>query len=112
MASPSNSEDEASPFSDGFFAKNPSAKDYDLVISKYKNNVLDHILEHYEMNVRTVSGDSTDNQPVTLPRLLYYHIYGDYVLDYKDKSAVYNIRQIPSTVNVPLITNFSQMGTF
>ena len=100
----------ASPFSDGFFARDASAKDFEIVTGKYKSHVLNHIMEHYEMNVRTISGDSTNNQPVTVPRLLYYHIYGDYVLEMNDGRAQYVLRQIPSAVNVPQIENFSQMG--
>ena len=100
----------ASPFSDGFFARDPSAKDFDVVASKYKQHVLNHIMEHYEMNVRTISADSTNNQPVTLPRLLYYHVYGDYILTMKDGQSTYTLRQIPSTVAVPQIETYSQMG--
>lgn len=87
-----------SPFSDGFSPKSPTDRDLETMM-KYHRNVLEHIVEHYEMHARTVS---TNNEPpntqITLPRLLYYHVYGDYVLDYvagPPPSLTYNLRQIP-----------------
>ena len=59
----------------------------DTVLNKYRKNVIDHILRHYEIHV-----NSHDRKKLTSHQLLYYHVYGDYrlVLD-KDKKLVLEI---------------------
>lgn len=95
-----------SPFSDGFFPKSPTERDLETM-QKYRRNVAEHITEHYEMHARTVSTNNVPpNSQITLPRLLFYHVYGDYILDYVPADAAnqeppslrYTMRQIPSTV--------------
>ncbi|SVD87550.1 uncharacterized protein METZ01_LOCUS440404, partial [marine metagenome] len=61
-------------YADGFIGELPDADSTNKVTS-YKNNVNDHILEHYEIFVRT-----TDRLRLTSHQLLYYHTYGDYRL--------------------------------
>jgi len=57
----------------------------DTVLNKYRKNVIDHILRHYEIHV-----NSHDRKKLTSHQLLYYHVYGDYrlVLD-KDKKPTF-----------------------
>ncbi len=54
----------------------------DTVLNKYRKNVIDHILRHYEIHV-----NSHDRKKLTSHQLLYYHVYGDYrlVLDKDNK---------------------------
>jgi len=88
-----------SPFSDGFFPKSPTERDLETM-QKYRRNVVEHITEHYEMHARTVSTNNVPpNSQITLPRLLFYHVYGDYTLDYVGASLRYTMRQIPDYVN-------------
>jgi len=47
----------------------------DAVLTKYKKNVVDHILQHYEIHV-----NSHNRLLLTSSQLLYYHVYGDYRL--------------------------------
>ena len=47
----------------------------DAVLTKYKKNVVDHILQHYEIHV-----NSHNRLDLTSSQLLYYHVYGDYRL--------------------------------
>ena len=72
----------ADPFS-GVFSGDPlNAESVDVVLSRYKKNLQEHTLQHYEM-----FANSHKKADLTSHNLLYYHVYGDYrlILNSKNK---------------------------
>ena len=72
----------ADPFSGAFSGDPLNAESVDVVLSRYKKNLQEHTLQHYEM-----FANSHKKADLTSHNLLYYHVYGDYrlVLDSESK---------------------------
>ena len=72
----------ADPFSGAFSGDPLNAESVDVVLSRYKKNLQEHTLQHYEM-----FANSHKKADLTSHNLLYYHVYGDYrlVLDSEGK---------------------------
>ncbi len=65
----------ADPFSEGFSGDPLNAESVDVVLTRYKKNLQEHTLQHYEM-----FANSHRKEHLTSHNLLYYHVYGDYRL--------------------------------
>ena len=74
----------------------------DAVLTKYKKNVLDHILRHYEIHV-----NSHNRLLLTSSQLLYYHVYGDYRLVLEDNKATFQYKTSPDTENRTLLDSIT-----
>ena len=72
----------ADPFSGAFSGDPLNAESVDVVLSRYKKNLQEHTLQHYEM-----FANSHKKADLTSHNLLYYHVYGDYrlILNSKNK---------------------------
>ncbi len=82
----------ASSLGNGLLAASTKSEDVSFVDSKYTTNVVNHILEHYELNVHSLisppaGAANLNNAAVTLPALTFNHVYGDYTLDYVPAAA-------------------------
>jgi len=71
-------------YADGFLGKSPNAESVETVITRYKNNITEHSLQHYELFT-----NSFNKNTLTSHNLLYYHIYGDYRLVIDNERAAY-----------------------
>ena len=69
-------------FAEGFYGDQIDAESEKTVLDRYKKNVQAHALEHYEIFANTF-----DNNNLTAPNLLYYHIYGDYRMMIDDSAG-------------------------
>ena len=62
-------------YAEGFFGPDPDAESVDTVLDRYRKNIGEHALQHYELFT-----NSFDKKRLTSHNLLYYHVYGDYRL--------------------------------
>jgi len=74
----------------------------DAVLTKYKDNVIDHILQHYEIHV-----NSHNRLLLTSSQLLYYHVYGDYRLVLENNKPKFQYKTSPSTETKTLLNSIT-----
>tara|TARA_B100001094_G_scaffold329982_1_gene394063 strand:+ start:2364 stop:6044 length:3681 start_codon:yes stop_codon:yes gene_type:complete len=71
-------------YAEGFLGKSPNAESVETVVTRYKNNITEHSLQHYELFT-----NSFNKNTLTSHNLLYYHIYGDYRLVIDNERTAY-----------------------
>ncbi len=81
-------------YSEGFFGDSPNAEAVDIVLSRYKKNVTEHAVQHYELFT-----NSFKKERLTSHNLLYYHVYGDYRMILDGGSPKYSYKSVPKDRN-------------